>query len=150
MRRIRLEEFALVFAVAVLILSLIGCAARATPQLVAARAVTMMEVVQAAQRSIIAAEERGFISEDDAAAALTRIRQATIYAQVLPDLFRGWAELEEQDRAIRLDDARVVVFTLSQVLAGITLPPDAGRPIRNALMAANALLLHINDVRGVR
>lgn len=137
-------------AVALAVVMLMGCAARSSPQLVAARAVSMMEVVQAAQRSIIAAEAGGFISEDDAAAALTKIREATIYAQVLPDFFRGWADLEEQDQALRLDDARVVVFTLSQVLAGITLPPDAGRPIRNALMAVNALLLHINDVRGVR
>ena len=128
----------------------VGCAAKPSPDLVAARAVNVLERVQVAQSGIIIAEANGLIDQATAAAALTRISQSVRHSQALRPLLEGWEALSDAEKADRLTRARTIVFTLSQVLAAITLPAEMTQPVQNALVASNGLLLRLADLRGAR
>ena len=134
-----------------ILLLLVGCATKqASPERVAARAVHVLELVQVAQRGIIIAEANGLIDQATAAAALTRISQSVRHSQALRPLLEGWEALSDAEKADRLTRARTIVFTLSQVLAAITLPAEMTQPVQNALVASNGLLLRLADLRGDR
>ena len=119
-----------------ILLLLVGCATKqASPERVAARAVNVLELVQVAQSGIIIAEANGLIDQATAAAALTRISQSVRHSQALRPLLEGWEALSDAEKADRLTRARTIVFTLSQVLAAITLPAEMTQPVQNALVA---------------
>ena len=133
-----------------LVVIVMGCAAKPSPELIAARAVNVLELVQVAQSSIIRMEAAGLIDEATAAAALTRISQSVRHSHALRPLLEGWDALSDAEKADRLTRARTIVFTLSQVLAAITLPAEMTQPVQNALVASNGLLLRLADLRGAR
>ena len=144
----RVRSYCCSLVVGVLVVSVTGCAARVSPELVAARAVSVLELIQVAQRSLIAAEALGLIDEVTTATSLRRIAEAVQHAQELAPLLRNWDQMSKAAQEGRLTRARIVVFTLSQVLAAIVLPEGQMAPVSKALLGANELLLRISDMRG--
>ena len=125
-----------------------GCAIRTTsPEAIAARTGTVLELVLVAQRAIIVANEADLIDDASTRTALLRIAEGARHALVLRPILEGWDQLSELEQADRLEQARAVVFTLSQVLAAITVDGDQMSPVRDALVAANGLLLAVDDLR---
>ena len=133
-----------------LVVWLAGCAVKPSPELVAARAVTVLELVQAVQRSLIAAHDAGLVDTETTRAALIQINEGVEQAMALGPILEGWHDLDAGLQERQLIDAVVVVGRLSQILGELLLPADQMTGVRAALLGANELLLRLGELRGGR
>ena len=132
------------------VLVVMGCAAKVTPELVAARAFSVLELVAAAQESVIEAEANGLISEALADTALVEIDTAVEQSLRLIPLLEDWDRLSEAGRAAQLEEARRLVVRLGLALSATWFPE--GSPLRDtvgeAVDAANKLLERLTALGG--
>ena len=128
----------------------VGCAAKPSPELVAARAVSVLELVAVAQESVIDAEANGLITEAIAETALVGIGEAVEQALRLGPLLEDWDRLSQAGRRAQLEEARRLVIRLGLALSAIYYPE--GSPLRdsvgNVVEEANKLLEHLTQLGG--
>lgn len=114
-------------------------------QSLAVRATEILAGVELLQSAVIEAERGRLLSEDAAATVLMGIRRVLILAGQVPSALRTVAAADAFSHSRAVDDARALVATLSQVLAGIVLPAELDARVLAVLQKVNALLLVLDS-----
>jgi energy-converting hydrogenase Eha subunit H len=125
-----------------------ACALQTRPltiQTIGIASLQMLESIGHVQESVIAAERQGLITEDQASTALIRIQQTVELSGNVPLILRAAETLSGVERFDKLQQARTILFTSSQLISGIVLPEPTDTQIRTVLSDINTLLLNVHD-----